>query len=262
MKRMIWLRLFFLIVVLQALNIGRALIWPDQIVSNLPWPASPLNARFVASLYWMGAISAVLCMLARSYTEIRITVIEIGIVTGGLLVLTLPHLGEFTPATFPYFWLILYVIDPLLAAVIWWQLRTVAARPSRLNPLAPLLIPYAGLLGLLGLVLLIVPDIAARFWPWSLPAILSQVYSIFFLTFAIGGLLAVRELDWDAIRIYLQANLVMLILVIVVSVIHRDRFVAGPATWIWYSLCAIGILAFATALIRRPRALMAQGSVV
>ena len=55
MKTIWWLRLLCLFVVIQALSIGRSLIWPELIGFNLPWPASPLNARFVAALYWMGA---------------------------------------------------------------------------------------------------------------------------------------------------------------------------------------------------------------
>src|ERR1041384_5642470 len=105
MKNGVWLRLFFLLVFVQALTIGRSLIWPDQITANLPWPASPLNARFITTLYWMGAISALLSIAARRYTAVRISLIQIGAITGGLLLLTLPHLGEFTPETFPYRWM-------------------------------------------------------------------------------------------------------------------------------------------------------------
>src|SRR6185503_13221206 len=102
MKNPLWLRIFFLLVLVQALTIGRSLIWPEQITTNLPWPASPLNAGFIAALYWMGAISALLGMLARRYAEVRISLIELGVVTGGLFLLTMLHVGEFTPETFPY----------------------------------------------------------------------------------------------------------------------------------------------------------------
>ena len=123
MRNNIWLRVFFLLVVVQAFSIGRSLIWPDQISANLPWPASPLNARFIAALYWMGAISALLSMFAGYYAEVRISLIEIGVVTGVLLLLTLPHLGEFTSETFPYRWIILCTIDPLLVGLILWRVR-------------------------------------------------------------------------------------------------------------------------------------------
>lgn len=252
MKNNIWIRAFFVLVLIQALSIGRALIWPELIAENLPWPASPLNARFIAALYWMGAISALLCAVAGSYAEVRISLIEIGVITGGLLLLTLPHLAEFAPATFPYRWLILYAIDPLLAGLILWRMRGRAAPPGR-NPLAPLLLGYAAALGLAGIVLLAAPALAAQLWPWALPPILGQVYSVFFLTFALGGLLAAREPGWAGVWVYAAANLTMLLLIAGVSLYHADRFKTGPPTWIWYAVCAVGIAAFAAIIARGLR---------
>lgn len=258
MRNLIWLRVFFLLVVVQALSIGRSLIWPDLIAANLPWPASPLNARFVATLYWMGATSALLGVFAQRYAEMRIAIIEIGVVTGGLLLLTVPHFGEFTAERFPYRWTILYTIDPLVAGLILWLMRGHDAVPPGYNQFAPLFGAYAGVLGLVGLVLLIVPEFAGQIWPWALPPILAQVYSIFFLTFALGGALAAREPRWEGVWIYVVANMIMLALIIGVSIYHADRFKATSTTRIWYGLCTAGALAFAAALLLRPRRLFAR----
>src|SRR5262245_58560359 len=164
MKNNVWLRFFFLLVVIQALTIGRSLIWPELIVENLPWAASPLNARFVAALYSMGAISALLSMVAGRYAEVRLSLIQIGVITGGLLLLTLPHLGEFTPETFPYRWLILYTIDPLLAGLIVWRMPKRDPATAARNPLAPLFIGYTAALALVGIILLVAPALAAQLW--------------------------------------------------------------------------------------------------
>jgi hypothetical protein len=261
MKNNGWLRFFFLLVLVQALSIGRSLIWPELMGENLPWPASPLNARFIAALYWMGAISALLSMVAGRYAEVRISLIEIGVITGGLLLLTLPHLGEFTPETFPYRWLILYTIDPLVVGLILWRMRGRAPAPAARNPLATLFIVYAATLVLVGIVLLVAPALAAQLWPWTLPPILGQVYSVFFLTFALGGWLAAREPGWEGVWIYVAANLIMLVLIVAVSLIHADRFKAGPETWIWYGFCLAGVLVFVGALIWRPRRLATSGAI-
>jgi hypothetical protein len=254
MKNPIWLRLILALVLAQALLIGQALFWPDQITAALPWAASPLNARLIASLYWMGAISVVLCMVARRYAEVWITLVQIGLLTGGLLLLTLPHLGEFSAETFPRRWLIFYTIDPLLIGLILWRLRGRDPAPAGRNAFAPLFIGYAAVLGIVGLILLALPMLAARLWPWALPPILGQVYSVFLLTFAVGGLLAAREAAWAGVRVYVLANLAMLLLIIIVSLYHSDRFKPGPPTWVWYSVCLIGALAFAAALLDRLRA--------
>lgn len=262
MKNSGWLRFFFLLVLVQAITIGRSLIWPDQIAANLPWPASPLNARFIAALYWMGAISALLCIVARRYAAVRISLIQIGVITGGLLLLTLPHLGEFTPDTFPYRWMILYTIDPLVVGLILWRMRRRDPAPAGRNPNAALFIVYAAVLAVAGVVLLVAPTLAAQLWPWTLPAILAQVYSIFFLTFGLGGLLAASEPRWEGVWIYVAANLVMLLLIIAVSLYHADRFKTGLTTWMWYGLCLAGALVLAAVFIRRPRQIAARGVVV
>jgi hypothetical protein len=260
MKLTFWLRLFFLLVLVQALSIGRALIWPETIGSNLPWDASPLNARFIAALYVMGAISSLVCMFAARYAEVRITLIEVTLLTGGLLLLTLPHVGEFAPDRFPYRWIILYIIDPIVGGLILWRLRGRDAAPAGRNPLSPILAGYAAVLGVIGAVLLALPELAAQLWPWALPPILGQVYSIFFLTFAAGGLLAARDPRWEAIWIYLTANLSMLLLIIAVSVYHAARFKPGPPTWLWYGLCIAGVVALTVALVRRPRRIVTKGA--
>ena len=61
-----WLRSFFPLVTVQALVVA-VVVWPTLIPQLLPWEASPLNARFIAALYAMGAISALLACWPRSY---------------------------------------------------------------------------------------------------------------------------------------------------------------------------------------------------
>jgi hypothetical protein len=241
--------------------VGSAIIQPPWITVVLPWDASPLNARFIAALYLMGAISALLCTIAARYAEVRISLIEIGFVTGVLLLITVPHFGEFTPQDFPYRWTIFYTIDPLVSALIWWRLRASAPQQAGKNPLAPLFLTYAAILGVAGVILLGLPALAASLWPWALPPILGQVYSVFFLTFALGGVLAAREPGWAGVRVYVLANLGMLLLIVGVSFWHADRFKPGPATWAWYALCLAGMAAFGVALLRRPDWLPAKGAI-
>lgn len=260
MTNPIWLRLFFLFVVFQALLVASALVQPVLITLVLPWEASPLNARFIATLYAMGAISALLCMIAGRYAEVRISLIEIGLVTGGLLLITIPHFGEFTPANFPYRWTIFYTIDPLVTGLILWLLRGRDAGPAGRSPFTTQFVTYAAVLGVAGLILLALPGVAGSLWPWMLPPILAQVYSIFFLTFAVGGLLAAREPRWAGVRVYVQANLGMLLIIIIVSLLHFSRFKPGLPTWTWFALCLAGVIAFAIAWLRRPGLTAARGT--
>ena len=253
MRIPLWLRLFFLFVVLQALLVGSALFDPTLISLVLPWPASPLNARFIAALYLMGAISAALCMCAGSYAAVRISLIEIGVVTGGLLLITVPHFGEFAADRFPYRWTIFYTIDPLAAAAIAWTYRRRDPPPGPANRYRALFGAYAAVLGVAGVVLLFLPSVAVGLWPWALPPILGQVYSIYFLTFAVGALLSAAEARWVGIWIYCAANLGLLVLVIIVSLLHRERFASGPSTWIWFALCTLGLVGFGRLLLSHSK---------
>jgi hypothetical protein len=247
-----WLRAFFLLVTLQALVVAAGVVWPALIPRLLPWDASPLNARFIAALYAMGALSALLCLVAGRYAEARITLIEIGLVTLLLLLITLPRLGEFVaPRPLPLGWLLSYTADPLLAALLLWRMRGHDRAPAGASPLALVLIAYAAALGVIGMVLLALPGLAARIWPWELPAVLGQLYSVFFLGMAACAALAAREPRWAGVRIYLIANLFLIVLVLVVSLLHIERFRAGPATLIWFGFCLIAAAGFARALLGR-----------
>src|SRR4051794_39543403 len=131
-----WLRAFFLLVTVQALVVAAGVVWPGLIPQLLPWQASPLNARFIAALYAMGALSALLCLIAPRYAATRITLIEIGLVTLLLLLNTLPRLGEFVaPRPFPIGWLLSYTVDPLLAALLLWRMRGQDPAPAGPNAL-------------------------------------------------------------------------------------------------------------------------------
>src|SRR3954447_7824004 len=88
MKIPFWLRLYFLFVLLQALLVASALIRPAWIELFMPWPASPLDARFIGALYMFGAISALFCIFAKRYAEVRITIYEVAFLTGALFLIT------------------------------------------------------------------------------------------------------------------------------------------------------------------------------
>jgi hypothetical protein len=257
----VWLRAFFLLVTLQALVVAAGVVWPALIPRLLPWDASPLNARFIAALYAMGGLSALLCLIAPRFAETRIALIEIGLVTLLLLLITLPRLGEFAPPrALPIGWLLSYTVDPLLAAGLLWRMRGHDRPPAGRSPLALLFGVYAVALGVLGVVLLALPALAASIWPWELPAVLGQLYSAFFLGMAACAALAAREPRWEAVRIFMIANLLLLVLVVVISLLHADRFRPGLTTWIWYAFCCAGAVAFAGVLLRRSGRLTLGGS--
>jgi hypothetical protein len=150
-------------------------------------------------------------------------------------------------------WIFVYVVDPLVALVLipvaglWPPARGVRHR------LTPLLWVQAVIFGTLGLVLLLLPEIAAAYWPWNLPAMLGQLYACFLLTFAVGAALGARETSARAIRDFLLASLGLTVLVLIASAVHFDRFKAEPVTVVWFAGFGLGTLAFAVALAIQQR---------
>src|SRR6202162_3063030 len=176
-----WLRAIFVLVAAQALLLVAAFFQPPLISLLVPWPASPLNARFIAAIYTALGLGVLLCSVARSFREVRIVLFGIGFATGLLFLLTLYRMivfpGELTK--FPLFWMLFYLIDPLLVAFSFWRLGGRAKAPSVTTPLALIWIVQAVILGFFGLLLLFFTGAAINIWPWAMTIQLSQLYSGF-----------------------------------------------------------------------------------
>jgi hypothetical protein len=197
----------------------------------------------------MGVVTSLLTIFAASYAAVRISLVLVGVITGGLLLLTLPHLGEFTAATFPYRWVVFYTLDAAIMALVLWRLRGRDRVPAGRSAIAGLVLAYSGVLTAAGLVMLAAPVWAVRHWPWGLTPILAQVYSVFFLTFAIGGFLVARDPRAEAAWIYLTANLTTVLLVIAVSMAYPERFRPGPPTLSWYAVWGVAAVTLTAALV-------------
>jgi hypothetical protein len=122
-----------------------------------------------------------------------------------------------------------------------------AAGPRRL--VLPLVV-LSVLLGVAGLVLLLLPQVGVALWPWTLTPVLAQVYASFFLAFALGGVLALRQSRPVMLRNLAAALLAMSSLVLLASLLHLDRFKPGPATWLWFAIFALGAVTFGVGLVR------------
>jgi hypothetical protein len=196
----------------------------------------------------MGVATSLLAIFASTYVAVRVSIVLVFTITGGLLVLTLPHLGEFTAITFPYRWVTAYTLDAIVTGVVLWRLRGTERPPAGRSPAATIVSVYAAVLFVAGAVMLVAPTFAVRHWPWSLTPILAQVYSVFFLTFAIGGALVARDPRADAAWIYLAANLTTVLIVLGVSLAYPERFKPGLPTAAWYAVWCTGGLALTAAL--------------
>lgn len=246
-----WLRAIFVLVAAQALLLVVAFFQPSMISLLVPWPASPLNARFIAAIYIALGLGVLLCSVAHSFREVRIVLFGIGFATALLFVLTLYRLivfpGELTK--FPLNWMLFYFIDPLLVAFSFWRLGGRDKAPSEPNPLALLWSTQAAILGVFGFILLFFPGFAISFWPWAMTVQLSQLYSGFAISLCIVSAMAVREPRWEGMRLLAFIFATLAVLVLIVSVVHFSRFKSDASTIIWFVFFAAEAITFGGLLI-------------
>jgi hypothetical protein len=242
----VWLRLFLLLVTAEALYVGFGLFKPAWVSTIVPWPVSPLNARFIASLYAAMGLGVIGCIVARTYEEVRIPIAGVGILTGLLLAITLErlltHPAEIT--RFPAAWLVAYVVDPILAVFTLRRLGWRADAARRLSPVAALWGVDAALFGLLGAVLLLAPAAGILIWPWAMTEAQAQLYAGVFLSYAITEALAIREPSWPAVRWPALIFFLLPIFVLIISFVHLERFRPTASTPIWFLVLALQLLAF------------------
>ncbi len=244
-----WLRLIFVFVALQALELVVVFFQPTLVQILVPWPATPLNARFIAALYVSLGFGVLLCAFARTFRAVRIVLLGIGLATAMLFLITLPHLGELNP--FPFWWMLFYVVDPLLVAFTFWKLGWRDGDTQTRNAFAPLWLAQAGIMFAIGLILLILPRTAIELWPWSMTEPLAQLYSAFFITLAVAAVLAAREPGREAMPLPAVMIFALAVLVLAVSIFHLERFKPGISTFAWFALFGAQALIFGGLLIRQ-----------
>ncbi len=245
-----WIRAYLGFAAFQGVGIGlTGLLAPAEM--QIPLRISPLNTRFVAALYIAGGVGVLWAAFARRRAETRLFVIGFGLATAMILALTVLHWSEFMADELPHrpVWIFDYVVDPLLAVLIVPAAGLWPSGHGSRHRLTPLLIVQAALFGALGLALLLVPNTIAGAWPWALPPLLGQLYACFFLTFAVSAALAARETEARAIRAFAGSTLTLMVLVLVASFLHLDRFKAEPVTWLWFGAFGLGTCAFGVALL-------------
>src|SRR5947209_3110052 len=182
-----WVRGYLLFAAVQGFGIGlTGMLLPSEM--QIPLRLSTLNARFVAALYLAGAIGVLLAAYRPRRADARLFVIGFGVATLLILIITVLHWSEFMADALPHraVWIFDYVVDPALALVLVPVARLWPSARGTHHALTAVLNVEGVTFGVLGLVLVVAPDLAAAYWPWTLaPVVAGQLYGCFFLTFSI-----------------------------------------------------------------------------
>lgn len=117
------------------------------------------------------------------------------IFVGVVSLLTLVFLDRFNMQRMAtYAWFVVYFVPTALLLYLVWNYRQLFAtgRKPLQHPWPTLLLIEVVLLLLYGGALIIAPEAATSFWPWTIDAFHARMYSAFFLTLGVGALVVAR----------------------------------------------------------------------
>jgi hypothetical protein len=135
-----------------------------------------------------------------------------------------------------WLWAGLYFTTPFLVVGAWLANRRYAAPPAAddvlLRPVERAVITVVGLVALVqGGVMFVAPSVVIDVWPWPLTPLTCRVVAA---VFCLGGAGVGVWLDarWSSVRLMLQVEVVMLVLILIAALRARDEMVAGrELTW-------------------------------
>jgi len=172
------------------------LFYPPVMQLFWPWSLAPFNLRFLGALYAAALIAALLQAVSGRWSPARVVTPMICIFTLVVTVFSLVHLERFDLSRVEaWIWFVLYIGVCLNAGIHLWLYRRFPLPQPALHPqgtLRGMLWSVVVGLGVYGLLLLIAPLAASAFWPWQLDAFHAQLYSVTFLTPALGAWVLLR----------------------------------------------------------------------
>lgn len=221
---------------------GGLLIAHPLVIGIWPWSLAPFNLRFLGALYTAALLAAFLQSWFGKWAPARTVTTMIFVFTLVVTVCSFMHWDRFDPARVEvWVWFVLYIGVCLNAGAHLWWYRSVASAGLPPSPRSwAVLLAQAIVLGGYGLALLIAPEPAARLWPWKIDVFHAQLYSVTFLTPAVGALTLLRsatKIDWFTLGVTQMAwgLLPILALAIVDIQVHRVDWLAWQV-WLWLGL--------------------------
>lgn len=210
-----------------------------------PWELLPFNAKFLGAVYSAACLAAVMQTVSGRWSPARLVTPMIFVFTFIIIVLSFIHLDVFDFSRWEvWIWFLLYIILPINAAYHLWLYRSLppadATLPSSVGRV--ILVGQIFLLGLYGLFLLFAPSVAKGVWSWSIDNFHAQVYSVTFITPAVGAYMLTKggsKNEWLTMGLtQLILGLFPIIGVILVDMSVKRVNWSAAGTWVWFALFA------------------------
>lgn len=241
------LRFLTLVEVVVLFLAGVVMFFLPKVVGPLwPWELLPFNARFLGAVYSAACIAAFLQTVSGRWSPARLVTPMIFIFTFIIAALSFLYIDVFNFSRWEvWVWFALYFVLPINAAYHLWLYRNLP--PA--DPTPPtstgriILMTQTIILGLYGIALLVAPTFAKGIWSWSIDDFHAQVYSVTFITPAIGAYILMKggsKSEWLTLgmtQLILGIFPILGVILVDMSVKRVDWSAAG--TWVWFALFAL-----------------------
>jgi len=228
---------------------GGLFLFPKFAAEQWPWVIAPFNGRFVGAVYLGSFISTIILAVRGRWSPGRIVLPMIFVFTSIIFFVSLFNLDKFDFQRWqPWVWFLLYAALPINSAIPLWLYRGQQPAESQITSKnwGVFLFALTVFLMLYGIALLIIPTTASAFWPWPIDAFHGQMYSVVFITSAVGCYLIARRasvLEWQTLGLTLlvigACSIIGLFLVDAVVPIEKKVNWDLSGTWAWLALMGI-----------------------
>jgi hypothetical protein len=219
-----------------------------------------LTSMVLASAYLGGCYFFLRVLRERRWAAIQAGFLPVALFASLLGITTILHWDKFNHGSVAFWvWTGLYFTAPFLVIAAWIANRRYAAGLGPddvfLGRATRAVIAALGALSLLtGIVLFVAPAWAATWWAWPLTPLTARVVGA---TFCLGGagLAVVVDGRWIAVRLLIEVQLIMVVLMLLAAFRARDElFTDRPVTWLLGAGFVALLVGGAALRLRPPRA--------
>lgn len=238
------LRFLTLVEVVVLFVAGVGLFFVPKLIQPLwPWELLPFNVRFLGAVYAASCLAAIMQTAYARWSPARLVTPMIFVFTTIIIVLSFMYFGMFDFQRWEvWVWFFLYILIPVNAAYHLWLYRNLP--PADTTPLTnsagTILMSQSVILGLYGLALIFIPTIAKMIWSWEIDNFHAQLYSVTFITPALGAYVLTKgatKLEWQTLGLaQIVLGLFPIIGVIIVDASAKRVNWSAVGTWIWFAL--------------------------
>jgi hypothetical protein len=214
-------------------------VFPLRTTQLWAWTIHPtMTAMVLASAYLGGCYFFIRVLRERRWAAVKYGYLAVALFASLLGLSTVVHWDRFNHGHLAFWlWAFLYFTAPFLVVAAWLANRRYAAPAhpgeARLGPVARAVVAIVGLAALgTGLSLVLAPARLIPVWPWMLTPLTARVVGAIFCL-GCAGIGVLLDGRWVSLRLMLQVQVVMCVLMLVAAMRARHEFFPDRAlTWV------------------------------